>query len=223
MSSPSFFVRVRVPCALRAHGPPASELHTTAPYGREESAADAIPTVLAAAEIRRRIARLERIGFEALLARRRLLDALVVRPGRGLPILAVEGADLGGRQIDALHAADIESPAARVEPGTNERVDSAMPAEVVLRRLRIELIKGEIGLAGEHAEVRVRRRVPEGAYSATDRAVAIDDVVGLGSNLERDPATMARAPVGLDHPGRYCSSTVRARSTYSCFCPTGAT
>jgi hypothetical protein len=87
-------------------------------------------------------------------------------------------------------------------------VDSAVLAEIVLGRLRIELIKGEIAFAREDAKVRLRRRVPERTLSTTHRAVAIHDGVELRPNLERDPTTMARALIALDHPNRTCGAAV---------------
>ena len=74
-----------------------------------------------------------------------------------------------------------------------------MLAEIVLRSFRIELVEHEISLTREDAKVCVGRRVPERTLATTDRAVAIDDVVQFGSNLECDPAAMACALVGLDH------------------------
>ena len=117
--------------------------------------------------------------------------------GGSFPILSVEWADLEGRQIDAINATDVEGPPAWVESRANEWMDSTILAEEVLGRLRIELIQGEIRLSREDTKVCVCRRVPQGTRSATDRAVAIDDVVEVSSSLERDPTTMARAQIGL--------------------------
>ena len=78
-------------------------------------------------------------------------------------------------------------------------MDPAMSAEIMLRCFRIELVEDEIGLAGEHTEVSFRRRVPERTLPTIDRAVAIDDVIELGTNLECDPTTVASASVGLGH------------------------
>lgn len=74
-----------------------------------------------------------------------------------------------------------------------------MLAEIVLRCFRIELIKDEIRRAREDTKLCVLRRVPERTRSTTDRAVAIDNVLELGSNLERDHTTMALALIGLGH------------------------
>ena len=74
-----------------------------------------------------------------------------------------------------------------------------MPAEIVLRSFRIELVEDEIWLAGEDAQIRLRRRVPERSRPTTDRAVAINSVIELGASLECDPTTVARALVGLGH------------------------
>src|SRR5205085_4598333 len=113
--------------------------------------------------------------------------------GCRLPILPVERADLDGGEIDAVNATHIKSPPAWVQSGANERVDSAVLAEIVLRRLRIELIKGQIVFARQDAKVCVCRRMPERALSATHGAVAINNVIELGPSLECDPATVARA------------------------------
>ena len=78
-------------------------------------------------------------------------------------------------------------------------MDAAMSAEIMLRCFRIELVEDEIGLAGEHTEVSFRRRVPERTLPTTDRAVAIDGVIELGTNLECDPTTVASAFVSLAH------------------------
>src|SRR4026207_1964499 len=95
--------------------------------------------------------------------RRRVPEPLVVcRRGR-LPILPVERADLDRGEVDTVDATDIEGPAARGEAGADGRGEHAMLAEIMLRRVRIELIQGEIGRAREDAKVRLRRRVPERA------------------------------------------------------------
>lgn len=118
---------------------------------------------------------------------------------RCLPVLPIERADLEGGQVDAFDAANIEGPAAGVEAGAYERVDSTVLAEIVLGRLGIELIKGEIRVAGEDTKVRFCRRVPERSFSTTHGAVAINNVVELRPNLEGHPTAMARALIALRH------------------------
>src|SRR5262249_6749251 len=78
-------------------------------------------------------------------------------------------------------------------------MDSAVLAEIVLGRLRIELIKGQLAFTREDLEVRICRRVPERPRSTAHGAVAIDHVVRLGPNLEPDPTAMARALLALNH------------------------
>ena len=78
-------------------------------------------------------------------------------------------------------------------------MDAAMSAEIMLRCFRIELVEDEICLAGEDTQIRLRRRMPERALAATDRAVAINGVIELGASFECDPATVACALVGLGH------------------------
>ena len=121
------------------------------------------------------------------------------RFGCRLPVLPVERSDLDGGQIDAVDATDVKGPSAWVEPRANERVDSTVLAEIVLRCFRIELIKGEITFAREDTKVCVCSRVPERTLATTNRAVAINDVVEFSSNLECNPTTMACALVGLNH------------------------
>ena len=75
-----------------------------------------------------------------------------------------------------------------------------MLAEIMLSGFRIELIKGEIALTGDDTKVCLGRRMPQRTFSMAHGAVAINGVAELGSNLERDTTTMARALVGLDHP-----------------------
>ena len=116
-----------------------------------------------------------------------------------LPILPVERADLDVRQVDTVDAADVESPTAWIESRTNEWVDAAMPAEIVLRCFRIELVERQICLAGDDAKVRLRRWMPERALPATDRAIAINSVIEPGAGLECDPTTVACALIGLGH------------------------
>lgn len=67
--------------------------------------------------------------------------------GSDLPIFPVEWTNLEGRKIDAIEATDVEGPSTRIESWADERVDSAMAAKVVLRRLRVELVHSEIGFA----------------------------------------------------------------------------
>src|SRR5882672_5723220 len=149
--------------------------------------------------------------------RRRSLEAIMVGLGCRFPVLPVERADLEGGQIDTVDAPDVESPASWVEPGTNERVDPAVPAEIVLRRFRIELVEDEIRLAGEDTQIGLRRRVPERALPTTDRAVAIDHVAELGASLECDPTTVTCALVGLGHLLRGRMTTFRRAPTYFFF------
>src|SRR6185312_11415247 len=74
-----------------------------------------------------------------------------------------------------------------------------MLAKIMLGGFRVELVKDEICLTRDDPQVCFRGRVPERTLTTTDRAVAIDDIVELSSNLECDPTTMACALVGLDH------------------------
>jgi hypothetical protein len=108
-----------------------------------------------------------------------------------LPVCPVERAHLDGRQIDAIEAADVEGPSARIDSWADERVDSAMTAKIVLRRIRVELVKHEIGFTREDTKIRIGRPVPESAPAMAQRAVAVDDVVEFGSYLERDSTTVA--------------------------------
>ena len=78
-------------------------------------------------------------------------------------------------------------------------MDSTVPAEIVLRCFRIELVEDEIWLTGEDTQICLRRRVPERALPTTDGAVAINSVIELGASLECDPTTVACALVGLGH------------------------
>jgi hypothetical protein len=79
-------------------------------------------------------------------------------------------------------------------------VDSTVFAEIVFGRFRIELIKDQLALAREDTKICVCRRVPERPLSTTHGAVAVNNVVEFGANLERDPTAMARTPIALDHP-----------------------
>src|SRR5260221_4443750 len=114
--------------------------------------------------------------------------------GSRLPVFPVERAHFDGRQIDAIDAADVEHPSARVEARAGQRVDSAMAAKIVLRGFRVELVEHQLGFAGEDAKARIRRAVPESALAAAQRAVAVDDVVEIGSELRRDAAGIGRSP-----------------------------
>jgi hypothetical protein len=134
-----------------------------------------------------------------LLGCRRFLNPVIVSLGCCLPVFPVERADLDRGQIDAIDTAHIKSPPAWIESRPNERVDSAVLAEIVLGRSCIELVKDEIVLAGEDMEVCICRRMPERALATTYGAVAIDNVVELGPNLEGDPPAMARTLIALNH------------------------
>ena len=68
---------------------------------------------------------------------------------------------------------------------------SATPAEIVLRRIRVELVKHDIGFAGEDAEILIRCPVPESTPATAERAVALHDVIEIGSYLECDSTTVA--------------------------------
>ena len=85
----------------------------------------------------------------------------------------------------------------------------AVPAEIVLRCFRIELVDDEIWLAGKDTQIRLRRRVPERAGPTTDRAVAINSVIQLGASFECDPTTVACALVDLGHLIRGLTEKVR--------------
>lgn len=122
---------------------------------------------------------------------RTLFEALIVGLGRRFPVFSVERMYRNGGQIDAIHAADVEGPQARVEPWADEGVDSAMPAEIVLRSIRVELVEHEIGFACEDTKIRLRCPVPQSTPAATQRAVTVDDIVELGSYLECDSTTVA--------------------------------
>src|SRR5947207_12175037 len=95
------------------------------------------------------------------------------------PVLAIELAHGNGGKIHLVDAANVRRPLAWIEPGPNEGVDAAMPAEVVLRRLGVELIERELLLAREDAKILLGGAVPQRAPAATHRAVALDDVVEL--------------------------------------------
>src|SRR5256885_9298104 len=63
-----------------------------------------------------------------------LLESITQRFRRRLPVLAVERPNLERGEIDAVDAAHIEHPAAGIEPRARERMDAAVPPEIVLRR-----------------------------------------------------------------------------------------
>src|SRR5213075_3126333 len=122
-----------------------------------------------------------------------LIPAVMVRLRCGLPVHAVEGPHLERGKVDALDAAHVERPAVRVEPRAQERMDAAMPAEIVLRRPRIELVEDEIPFAAQDAKVGFARRMPQRSLAAADGAVAIDNVVELRFCLEGHAAAVAGA------------------------------
>jgi hypothetical protein len=70
---------------------------------------------------------------------------------------------------------------------------AAVAAGVVLRRPGVELIEDEVVLAGKDSKVSLRHAVPQRALAAAQRAGAVDDVVELRLNVERDLAAMTRA------------------------------
>src|SRR5690349_15357568 len=107
----------------------------------------------------------DRTADDLRSARRRFLEAVMVGLSGCLPIFPVERADLHRGEIDAVDAANIKGPAAWIESRANERMDSAMLAEIVLRCLRIELIKRQVVFAREDAKVGVRRGMPERTLS----------------------------------------------------------
>lgn len=84
-----------------------------------------------------------------------------------------------------------------------------MAAEVVLRCLRVELVKHEIGFARNNAELRIRHTVPERASATAQRTVAVDDVVELGLDLECDSTTVAGTLIGVAHVPRAFHATER--------------
>ena len=90
-----------------------------------------------------------------------------------------------------------------------------MPAEIVLRCFRIELVEDEIWLTGEDTQICLRRRVPERALPTTDGAVAINSVIELGASLECDPTTVACALVGLGHLIRGLTNEVEGRRAFA--------
>ena len=55
-------------------------------------------------------------------------------------------------RIDAFEAAEVDAPQVRILARLMERIDPAMPAEIMFRDARIELIEGEIVLARQDAQ-----------------------------------------------------------------------
>src|SRR5262249_37356309 len=82
---------------------------------------------------------------------------------------------------------------------TDERADAAVPAEIMLRGLRAELVERQLGLAPQDPQARFGGSVPERALAAADRAIAFGDATDLRVQLERHAAAMAGTTVGLLH------------------------
>src|SRR5258708_7430119 len=129
--------------------------------------------------------------LDAVQGRRGLLATLEQRLRRFLPVFSVEGNDWQAGEIHAIDAANIHDPHAGVDAWPGERVDSTMPAEVMFRGHRVELVKRQLVLALDDAEVGLGGAMPQGAPAAAHRAVAIDDVLELRLQLEGDAAAVA--------------------------------
>src|SRR5689334_15217500 len=86
--------------------------------------------------------------------------ALMVGLRGRLPVHTVEVTQLERRRVDAFDTAHVEYPAPRIEPRTRKGMNAAMPAEVMLRGLRVELVEDELRFAGHDLEVCLGRRVP---------------------------------------------------------------
>ena len=106
-------------------------------------------------------------------------------------MLSIELSKLQRSEIDIMETADVDRPSAGIEARANEGVDSAMPAEVVLCRLRVELIKLELALAFDYAELLLRCAVPQRAPESAQRAVAVDDVSQIRLKLEGNATAVA--------------------------------
>lgn len=73
-----------------------------------------------------------------------------------------------------------------------EGADAAAPAEVVLGRHGAKLVQAEIGLTGQDTEVCIVGSVPEGAFHAADRTIALDGSANVAIKLEGDTPTVTR-------------------------------
>lgn len=72
-----------------------------------------------------------------------------------------------------------------------EGADTTTLAEVVLGRHGAELIEAEVGLPGQDTEVRIVSAMPDGAFHAADRAVALNDRANVAVKLESNAPTVA--------------------------------
>src|SRR5262249_4251937 len=90
-----------------------------------------------------------------VLGRMALVSLIMESSGGLLPVGTVEVLYRKRRKIDAVDAADVDSPAARIEARPAGRMDAAMSTRVVLRGHRVELVQSQLVLAGGDAEARV--------------------------------------------------------------------
>jgi len=94
-----------------------------------------------------------------------------------------------------LQAMDIDTQIVRRDPLAVERVDAAGPAEVMTGGLRVELVFGEFGFAGEELEPGLVHLDHQCVLAAADRTVALGQLGKVRLDLEADRATVTAADV----------------------------
>src|SRR5215469_8043236 len=123
------------------------------------------------------------------------------RCGLRLRVLGAKHApDRDSIEIDAIEAANVDCPDARVGARSAKRLDAAGRAEIVARRPCVERIERQVFERRQQAEIFWRHAEIERAAPPADRAVADTDMVEVGVDLISHATAMAGAVIGLFHP-----------------------
>jgi hypothetical protein len=112
------------------------------------------------------------------------------------PLSAIEGLRGETLEVYSLKTADVDVDLVRMRTRNVVGMDPTDRAKVVLGGLGIELVEGYCVCRSQQAELPRLDDEMEKSFLGTNRAVAIDNAVELGRDLESHPPAMASALIG---------------------------
>src|SRR5262245_551754 len=122
------------------------------------------------------------------------------REGQSLGAATVVRHDFQGAEVERIEAADIDRGGCGtlvIRSGTKWGA-AAIRAKVVLDAVLVERVGSKIGLRRGEAQLVARRKPQQVAPLAADRAIALDDLLDLPFDVERDTPAMTPAVIVHD-------------------------
>jgi len=116
---------------------------------------------------------------------------------RVVPVSPVEAPQRDRREVDAVETAHVDVDLLRIGARHVERMNAAVPAEVMLRDASVEPVRRELSFATQELELLARHDQVKETLLGADRAVALGDAIELRRHAKADASAVTSALVRL--------------------------